>query len=217
MILLSPSKSSKNKNKHLVLSTMIFIEQWLLFGKTRTIQTEDWEEIYQSILIGYYTIRDNPNQTTAYLELMISNNDIEPNSKCYNLIIDSHAELGGRDCAKRTQEVLKILESCQETEALNPDERVYTSLIRVLTKGKVPDLHKKAELIPKKMQLLGRGENPAVEPTLFTYCCFECMCISAKCTYINNDTNLQEVFQTSVWVFTKLREDMEPDPITFGN
>lgn len=39
ILLLSPSKSSKNKDKHLVLSTMIFIEQWLLFGKTRTIRT----------------------------------------------------------------------------------------------------------------------------------------------------------------------------------
>ena len=147
---------------------------------------------------------------------MISNNDVEPNSKCYNLIIDSYAKLGSRDCAKRSQEVFKILESCQETGALDPDERVYnTSLIRVLTKGKVPDLHKKAEWILKKMQLLGGGENPAVEPTLFTYNAVLNAC--AECTYINDDTNLQEAFQTSVWVFTKLREDMEPDPITFGN
>jgi len=183
-------------------------------NKSRNTMTpEDWKGIYRSILMGC-TLHDNPKRATAYLKLMIDNKDIEPDIACYNRIIDSYIQLGERDCAKRSQEIFELVESRRKVGALSPDERVFTSFIKALTVGKVPGLYKKADLILKRIESLGEGSNRDVQPTIWTYNAVLNAC--AESAHID-DTNLHEAFQTSVRVFTKLREDMDPDHITFGN
>jgi hypothetical protein len=178
---------------------------------------EDWKEIYRSILMGY-TLQNNPKRATSYLKLMIDNQDIEPDTLCYNRIIESYIRLGQGDCARESQEIFELLESRRKAGAVSPDERVFTSFIKALTKGKVSGLYKKSELILKRMHSLSEGEGSSklCRPTIFTYNAVLNAC--AESANID-DTPLQEAFQTSLRVFTKLREDIawDPDHITYGN
>ena len=178
---------------------------------------EDWKEIYRSILMGY-TLQNNPKRATSYLKLMIDNQDIEPDTLCYNRIIESYIRLGQDDCAKGSQEIFELLESRRKAGAVSPDERVFTSFIKALTKGKVSGLYKKAELILKRMHSLSEGDggSKVCRPTIFTYNAVLNACAESADI---DDTPLQEAFQTSLRVFTKLREDIawDPDHITFGN
>ncbi|OEU12174.1 hypothetical protein FRACYDRAFT_191815 [Fragilariopsis cylindrus CCMP1102] len=178
---------------------------------------EDWKEIYRSILMGC-TLQNNPKRATSYLKLMIDNQDMEPDTLCYNRIIESYIRLGQDDCAKGSQEIFEILESRRKAGAVSPDERVFTSFIKALTKGKVSGLYKKAELILKRMHSLSEGDggSKVCRPTIFTYNAVLNACAESADI---DDTPLQEAFQTSLRVFTKLREDIawDPDHITFGN
>lgn len=178
-----------------------------------TMSSEDWKGIYKSLLIGY-TRLGNPKRATAYLNLMIENDGMEPDSMCYERIIDAYVRLGEEDCAKQTQEIFQLLEKRRQAGALRPNERVFTGFIRALTKSKVPGLHKKADLMLQRMHSLAEGGNPDVQPTIFTYnavlnACAESVSIEGA--------PLEEAFQTSIRVFTKLRKEFVPDHVTYAN
>ena len=178
-----------------------------------TMTSKDWQDIYKSLLIGY-TRLDNTKRATAYLKLMIENDGMEPDSMCYERIIDTHVRLGGDDCAMKTQEIVQLLEKRRQAGAVQPNERVFTAFIRALTKSEAPDLHKKADLMLQRMDNLVEAGNPDVKPTIFTYNAVLNAC--ADSVRIDG-TPLQEAFQTSVRVFSQLRKEMDPDHVTFSN
>ena len=179
----------------------------------RIMSSEDWKDIYKSLLIGY-TRDGNPRRATAYLNLMIENDGMEADSICYERIIDAHLRLGEEDCAKKSQEIFQLLEKRRQAGAIVPNERVFTTFIRALTKSKVPGLHKKSDLMLQRMCSLAEGGNTDVEPTIFTYNAVLNACADSASI---EGAPLQEAFETSVRVFTQLRKVMEPDHVTYAN
>jgi len=177
------------------------------------MSAEDWEDIYKSLLIAY-TRLENPKRATGYLNIMIENDGMEPESMCYDRIIETYVRLGEADCAKKSQGIFELLEKRRQAGAVQPNERVFTSFVRALTKSKSPGLHKKADLILQRMNSLVEGGNSDVAPTIFTYNAVLNAC--AECASIDG-TPMQEAFQTSVRIFTELRKEMEPDHVTYAN
>mmetsp|Transcript_4409 Transcript_4409/g.10650 ORF Transcript_4409/g.10650 Transcript_4409/m.10650 type:complete len:890 (-) Transcript_4409:3339-6008(-) len=178
-----------------------------------SMSASDWEEIYKSLLNGH-TRFDNPRRATECLHLMIENDDMEPDGLCYEKIIETYARLGEEDFGQKTQELFQLMEKRRELGMLSPNERVYTCVIRALTKAEVPGLHKKAHLVLQRMRSLANEGNPKVEPNVFTYNAVLNAC--AKCVNIDSIPNA-EAFQTAVRVVTELREAVTPDHVTFAN
>jgi hypothetical protein len=112
------------------------------------------------------------------------------------------------------QEVFKIYELRREEGAIEPHERVYTSFIRALVKGRVPGLDKKADLVLKRMQKLYENGHNDAKPSTITY--NVCLNACAETQHLEG-TNQAEAFQTSVRLFTELRKENDPDHVTFGN
>jgi len=178
-----------------------------------TMSAEEWQGIYKSLLIGHAKM-DNPKRAIAYLNLMIENDDTEPDSMCYERIMDAYYRLEPENCAKKAQALFKVSEERRQAGKLVPNERVFTTFIRNLIKSKVPGLHKKADLMLQRMHSLANQGNVGAEPSIFTYNAVLNACSeSAKI----EGESLQEAFQTSVRVFTQLRKEMDPDHVTFAN
>ncbi len=178
-----------------------------------TMSAEDWQDIYKSLLIGYCRL-GNPKRATAYLKLMVENEGMEPDSMCYERVIDAFVRLGEEDSGKKTQEIFQLLENRRKAGAVKPNERVFTGFIRALTKSKVSGLFKKADLMLQRMHNLSEAGNPDIEPTIFTYNAVLNACAESASI---DGTPLQEAFETSVRIFTQLRKEMEPDHVTFAN
>jgi len=178
-----------------------------------TMCSEIWQDIYKSLLIGY-TRLGNVKRATACLNVMIENDDIEPDSMCYERIIDAYIRLGEDDCAQKSQEIFQLLEKRRKAGAVLPNERVFTCFIRALTKGKAQGLYKKADLVLQRMNSLAEEGNIDIQPSIFTYNAVLNAC--AESANIK-DTPLEEAFQTSIRVFTQLRDEMDADHVTFAN
>jgi tetratricopeptide (TPR) repeat protein len=173
-----------------------------------------WEEVNRAFLLGYAK-QDDPRRATVYLNVMIEEEGMEPDAICYDKIIESYTKLGkDADCAKRAQDIFQLMERRREAGAFRPNERIYTSFIRALTKGRVPGLHKKAELLLRRMRALYDDGNRDIQPTSFTYNAVLNAC--ADSVHVEG-ANLMDAFQTSVKVFTELRKETNPDQVTFGN
>jgi len=183
-------------------------------GEARNVMSgSDWEDIYKSFL-NAHTRFDNPKRAMEYLNLMVENDGMEPDTLCYEKIIDTHARLGEEDCGQKTQELFQLLEKRRQLGMVSVKERVYTCILRALTKAKVPGLHKKAYLVMQRMRSLAEEGNPNVEPNIFTYNAVLNAC--AECVNIEGIPH-QEAFQTTVRVVTELREMATPDHVTYGN
>lgn len=173
-----------------------------------------WGDVHRTFLLGY-TKQDDPRRAAVYLNLMIEEEGMEPDAVCYGRIIDAYTKLGKEaDCAKRAQDIFQLMEGRRQAGTFSPNERIYTSFIRALTKGRASGLHKKAELLLRRMRALYDDGNRDIEPTIFAYNAVLNAC--AESLYIEG-TDLVEAFQTSVKVFTDLRKEANPDHVTFGN
>jgi pentatricopeptide repeat protein len=170
------------------------------------------EGFYHAFLHGYCQQGDG-RRAKVYLDLMIDE-DIEPNISCYDRLIDTYVKQGGEDCARKSQEVFKLMETRRQDGGLVTNERVYTTFIRALVKGRVPALHKKADLILKRMQSLCDCGFKDVAPSIYTYnvCLYACS-ESANIEGVDKD----EAFQIAIRIFTDLQRELDPDHVTFGN
>jgi hypothetical protein len=107
------------------------------------------------------------------------------------------------------------MEKCRLAGDVKPNERVYTSFIRALTKGKAQGLYKKASILLQRMHNLYETGNEGIKPTVFTYNAVLNAC--AESLHIEDESR-SEAFKTAVRVFTDLRGGKErPDHVTFGN
>ena len=132
-------------------------------------------------------------------------------------MIEGYANVATQDALKGALKVFELMETCRRKGDIKPNERVYTSFIRALTKCKAPEMHKKAETLLKRMHsLYDKGDNMGIKPTVFTYNAVLNACAESRHV---EGTALDQSFKTAVRVFTELRKGGEEgfDHVTFGN
>ncbi len=187
-----------------------------LYGDGDDDQSEIAEEtidMYRSMLFGYTKI-GNMDRARFYLDFMIEKK-MKPDNLCFDRLIEGYTKVGGQDSLKQSLQVFEILEKCRRDGVVKPNERVYTSFIRALTKGKVLDMHKKAETLLNRMHVLYESGNDGIKPTVFTYNAVLNAC--AESIHVNG-TSRDDAFKTAIRVFTELRSGRERfDHVTFGN
>lgn len=108
------------------------------------------------------------------------------------------------------------MEKSRRSGVIQPNERIYTSFIRALTKGKAQGLHEKAGVLLRRMHSLHKAGNKDIEPTIFAYNAVLNACSESR--HVEN-TPLGEAFKTAVIFFTELRNSkkLRPDHVTYGN
>jgi hypothetical protein len=133
-----------------------------------------------------------------------------------NRIIDANTRINAEDSLKSSLEVFEVMEKCRRSGDIEPNERIYASFIRALTKGRAQGLHKKASILLQRMRNLHETGNKAIKPTVSTYNLVLNACAESRHV---EDTPLAEAFKTAVRVFTELRSESKerPDNLTYGN
>lgn len=178
-----------------------------------TAQNTTVQEIYRSMLFGYSKNKD-PYHAEGYLRDMVSMR-MKPDCFCFDRIIEAYTQLKAPDSLKRTYAVFELMEECRKVGDVKPNERVYTSFIRALTRARVRGLAKKASLVLKKMKSIYEEGNKGIKPTIFTYNAVLNACaesISAE------ETENLEAFTIAIGIFNDLRNGSEGlDHVTFGN
>lgn len=174
---------------------------------------DDVADIYRSMLFGWAK-RSEPVHAQDYLVKMVERG-FKPDSFCYDKVIEANTQLDDDGAIQRTYKVFELMEECHRKGDVKPNERVYTSFIRALTKARVKDLPKRAALILKRMQELFKAGNKGIKPTTFTYNAVLNACAETPST---EDGQPIEAFKVAVAVFNDLRSNREqPDHVTFGN
>lgn len=170
-------------------------------------------DLYRSMLFGY-TKTGNMERAKFYLDFMIERG-MKPDNLCFDRLIEGYTKVGGKDSLKKSLQVFELLEKCRRNGAIKPNERVYTSFIRALTKGRPPDMHNKAETLLNRMHQLYENGNEGIKPTIFAYNAVLNAC--AESIHIENNSH-DDAFKTAIRVFSRLREGKESmDHVTFGN
>lgn len=170
-------------------------------------------EMYRSMLVGY-TKQDNMERARHYLESIIDGK-LGLDNLCFDRMIEGYTRIDEADSLKKSLEVFELMEKCHRNGDIKPNERVYTSFIRSMTKAKADGMHKKAEVLLKRMQKLFEEGNEGIRPTVFTYNAVLNAC--AESIHVENSSS-DEAFQTAIRVFSDLRSGIEkPDHVTFGN
>lgn len=188
-------------------------EDYLYEGDDTDQVSEDTIDMYRSMLFGY-TQQGNMERARFYLNFMVEKY-MKPDNLCFDRIIEGYAKIGTPDSLKQSLHVFELLEKCRRNGDIKPNERVYTSFIRALTRGKATDMHKKAESLLKRMTTLYEGGNEGIKPTVFTYNAVLNAC--AESIHIEG-TSREDAFKTAIRVFTELRNGRERfDHVTFGN
>jgi hypothetical protein len=174
---------------------------------------DDVADIYRSMLFGWAK-RSDPVRAQSYLVQMVEKG-MKPDSFSFDKIIEANTQLDDEEAIQRTYKVFELMEECHKKGDVKPNERVYTSFIRALTKARVKDLPKRASLLLKRMQELFTTGNKGIKPTTFTYNAVLNACAETPST---EDGQPIEAFKVAVSVFNDLRSNREqPDHVTFGN
>mmetsp|Transcript_25140 Transcript_25140/g.37994 ORF Transcript_25140/g.37994 Transcript_25140/m.37994 type:complete len:770 (+) Transcript_25140:70-2379(+) len=169
-------------------------------------------DIFQSMIFGWGKNCD-PGKAHEVLVEMIDRN-LKPDSFCFDRVIEAYtleeaANLG------QIKEVFELMENCSANGDLEPNERVYTSFIRALTKAKVASLGQKAWVILERMKMLYELGNKGIKPTVFTYNAVLHACVEAMS---DDATENLETFKVALKAFNTLVEDDERlDHVTYGN
>lgn len=171
------------------------------------------KDIYKTLVFGW-SKNEDPERAHELLVEMVECG-FHPDSFCFDKVIEAYTVEGGHRF-KEVNEVFHLMEKCSEAGEVKPNERVYTSFIRAMTKAKVPGLAKEALGVLQRMHSLSL-ENRGIKPTVFTYNAV----LKACATDLSDDsvTNL-EAFKVALSVFNELRAPdtkEEPDHVTFGN
>ena len=138
-----------------------------------------------------------------------------PDSFCFDRVIEAYTadEEHRFDDIK---EVFELMQNLSDKGGLKPNERVYTSYIRAMTKAGVPGLANYAFAVLQSMNELS-FENKAIKPTVFTYNAVLKACATA---ISDNLAHNFEAFKIALGVFNELRSSFtkdDPDHVTFGN
>ena len=171
------------------------------------------KDIYKALVFGW-SKNEDPERAHELLVDMVERG-FHPDSFCFDKVIEAYTVEGGHRF-KDVNDVFQLMEKCSDAGEVKPNERVYTSFIRAMTKANVPGLAKEAFSVLQRMHTLSL-ENRGIKPTVFTYNAV----LKACATVLSEDpsTNL-EAFKVALSVFNELRAPdtkEEPDHVTFGN
>jgi hypothetical protein len=116
----------------------------------------------------------------------------------------------------RSQKAFELMEECRRKGDIKPNERVYTSFIRALTRGKANKLHQKAFLILQRMRVFYDEGNKGIQPTAFTFNAVLNACAESRSE--EDASSCLEAFKIALGVFNDLRKSRDgPDHVSFGN
>ena len=174
-------------------------------------------DLYRTILFGYCQRRKS-ERALEILQDMIDR-DLHPDCFCYDRVLEATTQEMSRaeeeDCidqalVDRAYSVFSLMEAQRQSGHVKPNERVYTSFIRSLTKARVPNLAYKARLLLQRMRDLSSTENVGIRPTTFTY---NAVLLAAATD--DSSSALSVALQT----FNELRKDtkVELDHVSIGN
>jgi hypothetical protein len=132
-------------------------------------------------------------------------------------IIQANTQINDDDSLKRSLKVFELLEAQRRKGSIKPDERVFTSFIRALTKGQAKGVHKKSSLLLQRMSELYKTGNTHIKPTTFTYNAVLNACAESLLMPVEDAPRL-EAFKIALGVFNEMRQEREePDHVTYGN
>jgi hypothetical protein len=176
---------------------------------------EDAKDIFESMLFGWAQQGADPEQAQVYLELMIEKG-FPLDSFCFDKVIEANTQLNDENAFKRSTQVFELMETCRKRGDVKPNERVYTSFIRAMTKARVDNLAQKALLILQRMEQLGQvGDNHHIKPTVFAYNAVLMACAETAST--ENEQEHREALKIALGIFKLLREERKLDHVSFAN
>jgi pentatricopeptide repeat protein len=176
----------------------------------------DLADSYKSLLFGYCKFGGNPTKAESFLRAMIENG-MKPDSFCFDKILEAYTQSDDPNALPRSCGIFELMEQCRVSGDLKPNERVYTSFIRALTKGNVKNLAKKSRIVLDRMQDLYHAGNKGIEPTVFTYNAVLHAC--AACSDLESVEERTQAFEVALKTFNELRKIPKEhcDHVTFGN
>jgi hypothetical protein len=171
-------------------------------------------DIYKIMLFGWS--KYDPERAQDYLLDMVDR-EMKLESFSLDKIIEANTQLLPDDpnAMDRIQEVVEVMEKCRQNGMVKPNERVYTSYIRAMTKARTQDLANRALSILQRMKDSYEEGNKGIRPTVFTYNAV----LNACAETINIDESKpMEAFKIALEVFNELRRQKGGlDHVTFGN
>jgi hypothetical protein len=176
--------------------------------------SEHLKYIYRTMLFGWARSSE-PVRAQQYL-LGMMERKMDPDSFCFDKIIEANTAMGDDGSMTRTYELFELMEKSRQKGDFKPNERVYTSFIRAMTRARVANLAHKASMILKRMQSLYEEGNRAIKPTVFTYNAVLNACAESSSS---ENSNPLEAFKVAIKVFNDLRNcaGEQPDHVSFGN
>lgn len=116
---------------------------------------------------------------------------------------------------KSSQEVFQLLEKAFQAGEVEPNERIYTTFIRALTKGKAPAMYRKADILLQRMKKLHNSGVKSLEPTIFTYNAVLFACSESGTV---EGSSKSDAFRQALKTFQEIaNSNLRPDHVTFGN
>ena len=171
---------------------------------------EHLRDVYRTLLFGWCKQSD-PEQAQAYLLDMVER-DMKPDCFCWDRAIEVNTRAGDANALNRNMELWDLMLECERKGDVKPNERVYTSFMRSLTKAKAENLSQRCYGLLKEMQQGYEQGNKGLAPTVFTY-----NAVLMACSEDPTPTKM-DAFTIAIRVFNELRQTREgPDHVSFGN
>jgi pentatricopeptide repeat protein len=171
---------------------------------------EQLRDAYRTMLFGYCKA-DDPKSAQSYLLEMVER-DMRPDCLCWDKVIEAYAKQ--MDDGRSLRRAVNVWELMKEEEArghIKPNERLYTSYIRALAKGKADNLATQSMSLLEEMRDGYRAGNKGLNPTVFT-----CNALLLACS--EDSGSPVDAFKVAVQIFNDVRTMKDgPDQVTFGN
>jgi pentatricopeptide repeat protein len=170
-------------------------------------------DVYRTLLFGFCQ-RQQVDRAYAILEEMVER-QLAPDCVCFDRILEANTQSDGP--VARAYQVFRLLEAQRLAGHVQPNERVYNSFIRALTRAKIPNLATKAQFLLQRMYEL-ETNNPEIRPTTFSY---NAVLLAAAESPADptNEAAFKVAFKVAVETFNELRQDEREDldHVSFGN
>ena len=175
---------------------------------------QDIADIYREMLFGW--TKCQPERALDYLLDMVDK-DMQLDSFVFDKIIEAETRRLPEDpnAMARINKVFDVLEKCRKSDKVKPNERVYTSFIRALTRAQEQNLAKKAYAILQRMDTLYEEGNQGIKPTVFT---FNAVLNACGESVKNENSKPMEAFKVALTIFNDQRGQQDGlDHVSFGN